>query len=827
MSDDLGSILGVGTTAPQSEAPSLPQTSDADLIARAAVAEGDANNPQSWQNVAGVIQNRMKKTGKSAAEILSEPGQFEAYQNGSLQKVDPNSPAYQAAFKAIQPVLSGDIAVPYDSFYSPSIVAQRGRGTPPFDPKTGTKIGTQLFGNGYNPNGGSDLAGILGVDQAPTAKGAAPSDAQAEAAYARQFGSPAATTTDPHVVFADTKSPVTAAQGAGVEAYARTHGISQDPTFPAGTADKPYLLRDASTPPPKGAYYFDLNGQLHSPDVLGTIGAGAAQGLSDVAGSLNKLMGGYGAQAALGMAGAPGPISATPQADAHASIAQTTQQRNDFNQLYSGSPYATGGRIAGDVAASIPFMATGDEALAPVAAAAQGNRLLAPAADFLGGNAGAGNLLLRGASLGARGAVQGGEGAALTSSASDQPLGQQVAQGAELGGVFEPVAAGVGNVVNRGVNRLVGNIESPLTPGINALADAAVNKYGIPIRAGQVLGASGNRFAKVADDELLGTSPKFLANNEAQRDAWMKAVTSTYGDPSGDVSPSALSAARRNIGAQMNDVASRTTIADTAPLVSKLDTVLANADQVLPDNELAPLQKLIDNIKTTIKPDGSMSGESYQALIKKGGALDSAIRRGGSPYPGAVKDALDDALEASASPEDVAQFQNARLQYKKLMTVAKIAPKADAEGAFNPALLRGAVNTNFKNAAFQGATDLGELAQIGQVLMKPPPNSFTADRAAFRLGPLGAMSALGAEGLAAYLHQPQMALAAGGGALASGFYKSAVRAMQERQFGPGSVNRLLNASPSAQYVPNLGPLGAIGSVGYNRLLGANNTQAAP
>jgi hypothetical protein len=35
------------------------------------------------------------------------------------------------------------------------------------------------------------------------------------------------------------------------------------------------------------------------------------------------------------------------------------------------------------------------------------------------------------------------------------------------------------------------------------------------------------------------------------------------------------------------------------------------------------------------------------------------------------------------------------------------------------------VNTSFKNRAFTGAGDLGELAQIGQTFMKEPPNSGT------------------------------------------------------------------------------------------------------
>ena len=97
--------------------PPLPSNDPVDIAARTAVAEGDAT-PQSWQNVGGVVYNRMQKSGRSAAQIVSEPNAFESYARGTLQSVDPNSPAYKSARAAVAPVFSGDVAVPYDSFYN-------------------------------------------------------------------------------------------------------------------------------------------------------------------------------------------------------------------------------------------------------------------------------------------------------------------------------------------------------------------------------------------------------------------------------------------------------------------------------------------------------------------------------------------------------------------------------------------------------------------------------------------------------------------------------------------------------------------------------------
>src|SRR5258706_13021223 len=92
----------------------------------------------------------MAKSGKTASQILSEPGQYETFPNGRIQGVNTQSPQYQQAFSIAQGMKAG--YTPYDSFFQPNIVKQRGT-KPPFDPSQGTMVGTQLFGNAY---GGTD-----------------------------------------------------------------------------------------------------------------------------------------------------------------------------------------------------------------------------------------------------------------------------------------------------------------------------------------------------------------------------------------------------------------------------------------------------------------------------------------------------------------------------------------------------------------------------------------------------------------------------------------------------------------------------------------------
>jgi hypothetical protein len=51
--------------------------------------------------------------------------------------------------------------------------------------------------------------------------------------------------------------------------------------------------------------------------------------------------------------------------------------------------------------------------------------------------------------------------------------------------------------------------------------------------------------------------------------------------------------------------------------------VVSEAQQVLPDSDVSPIQKQVDNIKSAIK-DGVLSGEGYQALTRRNSPLDRA-----------------------------------------------------------------------------------------------------------------------------------------------------------------------------------------------------------
>jgi hypothetical protein len=161
------------------------------------------------------------------------------------------------------------------------------------------------------------------------------------------------------------------------------------------------------------------------------------------------------------------------------------------------------------------------------------------------------------------------------------------------------------------------------------------------------------------------------------------------------------------------------------------------------------------------------------------------------------------------------------------MTIADIAKKANVEGQISPQLLAGAVNKSFKNRAFSGAGDLGELSDIAQTFMKEPPNSGSAARGAEMLKNMFVPGVAGGIDAGLAFHDPMLAaqLAGGGAALAgTKFAGQAIRGALARS--PTMRNMLINgpaSNPVGNAVINIGNLAQpavipAGVVGANSFL---------
>lgn len=321
--------------------------------------------------------------------------------------------------------------------------------------------------------------------------------------------------------------------------------------------------------------------------------------------------------------------------------------------------------------------------------------------------------------------------------------GGGLAEEAEKRGYSPIVGALLGSLPGAYAGRWLGNRPLPAAGGrvgleTAQLADAATDRFGIPIAPGQM---SNNRFINSAYSEggRLPFSGAEAFRNE-QQGAFNRGIARTFGETADRITPEVLQRAYDRLGTVFDTAAANTGIRFDAQLGNDLSRVVRDVRQVLTPEQIAPLDNQVRNIIGLVQPGGTISGEAYQALTKRNGPLDRAMSSTNADianYAREIRDALDDALERASPPEHVAALQQARREYRALKTAEPLTVRADVsggprptEGDISPAALRGRVNQQYPTAPRMplGQNDLNDLAKIGQRFLKEPPDSGTATR---------------------------------------------------------------------------------------------------
>ena len=460
-----------------------------------------------------------------------------------------------------------------------------------------------------------------------------------------------------------------------------------------------------------------------------------------------------------------------------------TAARNAYDQKYGKSSAAAVGRTVGQMAPAT---------LAGMGAGAVASRL--PIVGNLLSGAAEGGPITRLLSLGGQGSVQGAAGAAATSGQSDVPFGQQLKTGALAGGFLNPIvgaAAGIKNALT-------------VDPDTAALAQAAVS-HGMPLRASQISNSPALRYF----DAMLRITPfsGYGQNSAELQTAFNRAAALTMGESADRLSPTVFQNARTRIGGVFDDVANNTTINPTAAtdLVNTLANIETRASR-LTGQEYGAVRSHVDDVMDALSNNGgTIPGDVYLSLTKKGSPLFDAMDNDNSNISQRahdIKDALDQALQSSATPEQAAALGAARSQWKNMKTLAPLLGRADTIGGalpsmgdISPAALRARVNQVFgpEAAAMGYDGDLGQLAQIGQRFLKEPPSSGTAERSMFspinllaEAGGVGAGIAAGHFGPAI---APEIAVPAG---IVAGAALPAVWGASAAMRSPGLRNSLIS-----------------------------------
>ncbi|MGA0588717.1 hypothetical protein ACO2Q2_16560 [Dyella sp. KRB-257] len=293
-----------------------------------------------------------------------------------------------------------------------------------------------------------------------------------------------------------------------------------------------------------------------------------------------------------------------------------------------------------------------------------------------------------------------------------------------LGGLAP--AAGEATAVGaaRGAGRLIG-AASPEATRLANLAESA----GIPLKASQI---ADSKVAKLVDSATsqvpFSGAAKF---QDAQQQAFNRAVGQTIGIDAQKITPEAFAGAVKRIGGEFDRLTANNNIPITPDLGRKLQAVAQDAQSFYGPEAKSMVDSIIQRLVSQSQ-NGTIPGRVYQSIDSK---LGSAIRSGGerSKVLGDLQEVLRDAMGANIKPEDAAAWAQARQQWKDMRTIEPLVGKSTT-GDISPAQLMGRVTGNNagKVAMARGTRgDLGDLARIGQRFLKDVvPDSGTARRTA-------------------------------------------------------------------------------------------------
>ncbi|MEN6545603.1 MAG: hypothetical protein ABFE07_06135 [Armatimonadia bacterium] len=328
---------------------------------------------------------------------------------------------------------------------------------------------------------------------------------------------------------------------------------------------------------------------------------------------------------------------------------------------------------------------------------------------------------------------------------------------------------------------------NPISPERQQMIDV-LTREGVPTTAGQ---RTGNDRLRYAESEIGGAKAANILDDQAE--AFTSAALGRVGG-SGRALPDNMRAIETRLSNGFKSVSARNTVRADQALSADLQNTVTEYHRVLPSEQ----RKIVDNFVKDLAGNfqaggGSVPGADYQMWRSRftkraSNAAASADVELATAYRG-LRDALDNAMERSVSPQDAAEWSMLRRQWGNFETLKAAAAGAGedaAMGLISPARLRNSVASNNKGAYVKGQGDLSELARAGTALMRQMPQSGTAPRTAVRN--MGAAI-------------PTVAGAVLGGQVGDGALGSLLGATAGA-VAPSVVGRLMMSEPAQAYLSN-------------------------
>lgn len=134
---------------------------------------------------------------------------------------------------------------------------------------------------------------------------------------------------------------------------------------------------------------------------------------------------------------------------------------------------------------------------------------------------------------------------------------------------------GGAQLVRNGAQTVAGLLLPKASPEVANLASSAINDYGIPLKASQVVPS---RIAKTLDS-VSGKVPFSGAQDFAatQQKAFNRAVAGTIGEDTDQITPAIYAQAKKRIGGVYDDITARNQVGITPDVQNQLASVLQDA----------------------------------------------------------------------------------------------------------------------------------------------------------------------------------------------------------------------------------------------------------
>lgn len=303
------------------------------------------------------------------------------------------------------------------------------------------------------------------------------------------------------------------------------------------------------------------------------------------------------------------------------------------------------------------------------------------------------------------------------------------AMGAEPGGFLDSTLRLGGNVAGGFTPSAWNRLSRPRPIGPERRANLDVfEREGIPSTAGQ---QTGDRRLQFAEERAGGQRVV-----EQQKDQFSRAALGRTGAsiPPGTVraSQGVIDNALNHFDTEFNRLAGGTSaMMDTQLQNDMLNTAVSYIDET---PLAAPfVENFVNDLAQKAAGNGGMvSGEVYRNARTK---LGSIIRNGDPGLRGPaidLQEALDDAVGRSMGPQQMAEWDAARQDYRNFLPVEYTVSGAGADasrGVVTPQGLRTGVRASQgRRALASGRNAFGDLIEAGNDIMVPLPSSGTAER---------------------------------------------------------------------------------------------------